>query len=142
MATKYIITRVNQDSTETEVATKSKKSDAITVAQAGRKETRRTHVVRTDKGTEVHVEKGVRPMKITPAYTRTVELPADFEAPEGTRVAYTRSRKGVALLHVEETGEYALFNYVTGTMVEEGLPTTRAAGKAVKALPALASVSE
>jgi hypothetical protein len=142
MATKYIITRTNQDATETEVGTKSKKSDAIALADAGRASSRRTHTVRTDKGTEVYVVKGVRPMKITPAYTRTVELPADFEAPEGTRVAYTRSRKGVALLHVEETGEYALFNYVTGTMVEEGLPTTRAAGKAVKALPALASVSE
>ncbi len=137
MSTKYIVTRTNQDATETEVASKSKKSDAIAFAEAGRKETRRTHTVRTEKGTEVFVVKGVRPMKITPAYTRTVDLPADFVIPEGKRVAYTRSRKGIALLHDAESGEYSLHNYVTGETVLEGLTTSRAAGAAVKAQPVL-----
>lgn len=138
MSTKYIVTRTNQDATETEVATKSKKSDAVALAEKGRQDTRRTHTVRTDKGTEVFVVKGVRPMRITPAYTRVVDLPEDFEVPEGKRVAYTRSRKGIALLHDAEAGEYSLFNYVTGETVLEGLTTSRAAGAAVKALPVLA----
>ena len=137
MSTKYIVTRTEQDSTETVVATKAKKQDAIDVANADRASSRRTNTVRTEKGTEVFVVKGVRPMKIVPAYSRTVDLPEDFEVPAGKRVAYTRSRKGIALLHDAESGEYSLFNYVTGETVEEGLTTSRAAGAAVKALPAL-----
>lgn len=139
MATKYIVTRTEQDSSETVLATKSKKSDAIALANADRDKNRRTVTVRTDKGTEVHVVKGVRPMKSTPRYSRTVELPEGFELPEGARPAYLRKKHDsliVAFDNDEKDARYGIVRLSSGELLEQRFAKTREAGAHVLTIEA------
>lgn len=121
---------------DAERATKSKKAPAVELAMQLRHDERVDVRVETDKGTLVFEAKAPKKIKMSKPFTRVVGLPEGFEVPEGYRVAYTRSRKGVALVHnfEDEDGPYALFDYVGDKFLLKGLPTTRSAGQAVKAL--------
>lgn len=110
----------------------SKKAKAVELAQEQRDATRQTHTVETSAGNVVEEIKGVRPMKRTPQYSRTVELPEGFSMPEGLRAAYTRGRKNLVIAHDpnagEDEGAYSVINYQTGVVLADGLLTTRESG--------------
>lgn len=122
MSTKYTI---NAGTT-----TFSKKAVAIDAALAIRNDERIDVVVTTDKGTVVFEAKAPKKIRMSKPYTRVVDLPADFEAPEGFRVCYTRPRKGLAVLHNFDE-DYRILNLKTGKILPEIYPTTRAAGRAL-----------
>lgn len=138
MSTKYIVTRENADATLTEVATKAKKSDAIAIADQERADSRRTVRVHTDKGTLVHEVKGVRPMKSTPRFSRTVELPEGFEIPEGARPAYLRLKHDAVIVafdgEEDKTKRYGVVRVSTGKLQKQRFAKTRDAGKFVLTL--------
>lgn len=108
----------------------SKKAKAIELAVQSKKTSRKTHTVETSSGTVVHTEKGVRGMKITPRYSRTVELPEGFELPEGARPAYLRSRHDalIVALDGDEGTTYDVYRLSTGELEAEGFDKTREAG--------------
>lgn len=108
----------------------SKKSKAVEQAVALKKSTRKTHRVLTSSGTEVHVEKGTRGMKITPRYSRTVALPEGVKAPKNARVAYLRSRHDAAILAFDgdEGTTYSVLRLSSGEIVADGFEKTREAG--------------
>lgn len=120
--TKYLIK--NGDEV---VATKSKKAQAVELAQATAKELRTLITVSTEAGTVVGEFKARKPQVKTVPYTRVEQLPEDFKVPEGFRVAYKRSRKELAIVHNAETGEYRVVN-ARGKALAKGLSTTREAG--------------
>lgn len=130
MNTTYTVLDANDTVVAENVA---KKAKAITLANEGRTATRKTHRVVTNKGTEVYVVKGVRGMKIVPAYSRTVDLPEDFQIPENARPAYLRKRHDALILAEGEGRETTYFvqRLSTGEIHDEAFPTTRAAGKFV-----------
>lgn len=137
MSTKYLVTRTEQDATATLVATKAKKSDAIALADAERASSRRTVTVTTEKGTEVYVVQGVRPMKSTPRYSRVVPVPEGVVVPNGMRVAYNRHKHNALILHdadAPKEEQYAILTTADSVLLEERFATTRDAGQAVLAL--------
>jgi hypothetical protein len=129
-ATTYTVLDANDTVVKTGIA---KKANAVTAANEGRSATRKTHRVVTNNGTEVYVVKGVRGMKIVPAYSRTVDLPEGFEIPEGTRPAYLRKRHDALILAEGEGREttYSVIRLSTGEVADEAFDTTREAGKFV-----------
>lgn len=117
-----------------EVGTKSKKAQAIELATEKRDELKVAVEVKTGAGNVVFEQAAPKKIKMSPRYSRRVELPEGIEAPEGTRVAYKRPRRGLAVLHRadgEEGEQYSLLNLKTGEELEDRFPTTRAAGDAM-----------
>jgi hypothetical protein len=139
MSKNYTITRTEQDASETLVGSKAKKADAIALAEADRAANRRTVTVRTHTGTVVHEVKGVRPMKSTPRYSRTVELPEGFKLPEGARPAYNRKRHDaliVAFDDAESDERYGIVRLSSGKLLKQRFAKTREAGQFVLTLEA------
>ena len=127
-ATQYIVF-VNDEALEGKPATK--KAKAVEAAEAAAKADKRAHVeVRTAAGNVVHEIKGVKTIKMSPPYTRVVELPEGAKIPSEMRVAYTRNRKKLAITHhfTAPEGPYAVVNFETGKVLAENLETTRDAG--------------
>lgn len=140
MATKYLV--LNADSEQ--VAEKSDKKAAIKIAVEQREATRKTHRVVTSAGTEVHVEKGVRAMKRTPRYTRTVELPEGFKLPEGARPAYLRKRHDsvIVAMHDDEGVSYDVYRLSSQERIGSGFALTREAGAFVLTVEKLEAEAE
>jgi hypothetical protein len=115
--------------------TKSKKATAVDLARAERKAQGADVRVETNAGTVVFEAKAPKKIKMSPRYTRVVELPEDAKLPEGARVAYIRARKNLAILHDAETGEYAVHDFVKGETLASELETTREAGAFCKTVP-------
>jgi hypothetical protein len=109
----------------------AKKAKAVELAEAAAKSDKRANVqVRTAAGNVVHDIKGRKTIKMSRPYTRVVNLPDDAVIPDGVRVAYTRNRKGLAIVHDfgMEDGPYQVVNFVTGAVLASELETTRDAG--------------
>lgn len=115
--------------------TKSKKATAVELAKTVRADQRVAVRVETSTGTVVFEQAAPKTIKMSPQYTRTVELPEGFRVPAGFRVAYTRNRKGIAIAHNAETGEYRVIN-AKGHALAKNLETTRAAGAFCKTVEA------
>lgn len=115
--------------------TKSKKATAVDLARAERKAQNAAVKVETNTGTVVFEMPAPKKIKMSPQYTRTVDLPEGAKIPKGKRVAYTRARKNLALLHDEKSGEYSVFDFVKSQTLVDGLETTRAAGAFCKTVP-------
>ena len=133
-ATQYIVF-VNDEALEGKPATK--KAKAVEAAEAAAKADKRAHVeVRTANGTVVHEIKGQKRIKMSAPYTRVVPLPEGAIIPEGMRVAYTRNRKGLAIVHDfnEPEGPYMVVRFTTGEVLGREIPTTREAGALCKTL--------
>lgn len=127
MSTKYTITA--GDVTEV----KSKRSAADARALELRDELKVAVSVTTDKGTVVFEKAAPKKIKMSPRFTRVVELSDEVAVPEGKRVAYKFPRKGLAVLHdasAEKGEQYSLLNLKDGSELEDRFPTTRAAGAA------------
>lgn len=103
---------------------KSKKSQAVEIAEAHKAQTGESVVVATGSGTIVADIAGRRRIKMSPPYTRVVQ---GVEAPEGLRVCYTKSRKGLVVLHDAEAGEYLVQNAKGKTLAT--FATTRECGR-------------
>lgn len=138
-ATAYTVF-VNDEALE---GTFSKKAKAVEAAEAAAKADKRANVqVRTAAGNVSHEIKGQKRIKMSPAYTRVVDLPEGAKIPEGMRVAYTRNRKKLAIVHefTAEEGPYMVVNFETGAVLARELETTRDAGAFCKTVPAPAKV--
>lgn len=121
----------------------SKKAKAVEAAEAAAKGDKRAHVtVTTGAGTVVHEIKGVKRIRMSAPYTRVVELPEGAIIPNEMRVAYTRNRKSLAIVHRfdEPEGPYMVVRYTTGEVLGRELPTTRSAGALCKTLEKPAEV--
>src|SRR6476619_3401634 len=103
--TTYTIFTPDTEGNETAIGTKSKKATAVEVARAHRKDTGEGVRVRTQTGNEVFEQLAKKAIKMSPKYTRTVELPEGFEVPEGMRACYVRPRRNGVILHDAEAGE-------------------------------------
>lgn len=112
--------------------TKSKRQTAVDLARAERKAQNAAVRVETDKGTVVFEMPAPKKIKMSPQYTRVVDLPEGVKVPEGKRVAYFRPRRNGAILHDAETGEYSILNVTTGEELDEVFETTRDAGARLK----------
>lgn len=113
------------------VGTRSNKAKAIELAVAHRDAEKVAVQVVTSKGTVVFEQAAPKKIKMSPKYTRTVELPEGVSVPEGMRVAYFRPRRGAAVLHDAESGDYRILDTKTGKLRGPVFETTRAAGKAL-----------
>ena len=142
-STTYHIFSLAADGTESEVATKSKKATAVDAARELRKSENVGVAVRTGAGNEVFAMPAPKKIKMSPQYTRTVDLPADVKIPEGTRVAYIRARKNLAIVHDPSAteGPYSVVNFVTGEVLASELETTRESGAFCKTVAAPEKVS-
>lgn len=116
------------------IATKNKKATAVELAKATRNEQRVAVSVETGNGNVVFEQAAPKTIKMSPRYTRTVELPEGFRVPDGFRVAYDRRRKNIAIVHNAETGEYRVID-AKGKALAKGLVTTREAGAFCKTVP-------
>ena len=125
--TTYAISVQNVEGEFDVIASKSKKSTAIDLATATRNERKATTRVVTSAGTLVFEMKARKPQRKTVPYTRTVELPEGFTVPEGKRVAYTRSRKGCAILH-DFDEQYWVYDLNTNEILAS-FGTTRQCGR-------------
>lgn len=135
MSKNYTIVRVESDKSETVVGSKAKKSDAIALAEADRAENRRTTIVRTHTGTQVHEVKGVRPMASTPRFSKVVEVPEGIEIPEGARPAYLRLKHDAILVHfadAEKEKQYGVVRVSTNKLLKNRFARTRDAGRWVQ----------
>ena len=133
-ATKYTVLGNDVELLE---ATFSKKAKAVEAAETHAKADKRANVqVRTGAGTVVHEIKGQKRIKMSAPYTRVVPLPEGAIIPEGMRVAYTRNRKGLAIVHDfnEPEGPYMVVRFTTGEVLGREIPTTREAGALCKTL--------
>lgn len=134
MSKNYTVTRTEQDRTETLVGSKAKKSDAIALAESDRAANRRTVTVRTHTGTEVHVVKGVRPMAITPRFSKVVTMPEGVETPEGATPAYLRLKHDAVIVRfaeAEKDARYGVVRVSTGKLLKNRFAKTREAGQFV-----------
>jgi hypothetical protein len=134
-ATQYTIVAINAEGVETELGHKSKKATAADVARAHRKDTGEAVEVRTGTGNVVFSQAAKKAIKMSPRYTRVVELPEGVAAPDGLRVAYVRPRRGFAVLHDADAAEgeaYALLVLATGELLDDRFATTRDAGSRMK----------
>lgn len=116
-----------------ELGTKSKKATAVEAARAHRKETGEGVRVKTNAGTVVHEQLAKKQIKMSPKYTRTVELPEGFQVPEGMRPAYVRPRRNGVILHDAENGVYRIQKLDTGELLDDEFEVTREAGARLKA---------
>lgn len=131
--TVYHIIALDAEGNETTpLDTKSKKATAVEVARAFRKESGEGVVVKTDAGTEVFKQLAKKHIKMSPKYTRVVDLPEGFEIPEGMRPCYVRPRRNGVILHDPESGEYHIQKLDTGELLDETFPVTREAGARLK----------
>jgi hypothetical protein len=131
-ATKYV-TFVNDAALE---GTASKKAVAIENARVIRKNELADVRVETTNGTVVFELKAPKKIKMSKPFTRVVAVPEGVVLPgDEWRPAYDRSRKNLFILHNSETGEYAVFNFVTQEFLAEELATTREAGAFCKTVP-------
>lgn len=142
-STTYHIFSIGTEGDETEVGTKSKKATAVDAARELRTEQKVGVSVRTGAGNEVFAMPAPKKIKMSPQYTRVVDLPADVKIPEGTRVAYIRARKNLAIVHdpAAEENPYSVVNFVTGEVLATDLETTRASGAFCKTVAAPEKVS-
>jgi hypothetical protein len=130
-ATKYDVI-VNGET----VATKGKKAVAIELARTERKTNLADVKVVTTAGTVVFELAAPKKIKMSKPFTRVVAVPEGVVLPgDEWRPAYDRSRKNLFILHNSETGEYAVFNFVTQEFLAEELATTREAGAFCKTVP-------
>lgn len=109
----------------------SKKAKAVEAAEAAAKADKRANVtVQTGAGNVVHTIKGVKTIRMSRPYTRKVDLPEGAVIPEGVRVAYTRNRKNLAIVHDfgMEDGPYQVVRFTDGEVLASELETTREAG--------------
>lgn len=113
----------------------SKKDVAIEAARSHRQKTGEGVRVSTQAGTVVFEMKPRKAIKMSPRFTRVVDLPEGAMLPEGQRVAYTRTRKHLAITHDPESKTYAVVNYVSGEILEDGIETTRESGAFCKTVP-------
>lgn len=139
MSKNYTIVRVESDKSETLIGSKAKKADAITLAETDRAENRRTTIVRTHTGTEVHTVAGVRPMASTPRFSKVVEMPEGVEVPEGARPAYLRLRHDAVIVSfdgedVDPEKRYGVVRVSTGKLQAKRFKRTRDAGAFVLTL--------
>lgn len=113
------------------LVTKTKKSDAVEFAQAHRNEHRVSVEVVTTAGKSVFHLEAPKKIKMSPRYSRVVELPKGVSTPKGKRVAYFRPRVGLAVLHdpKAETEPYSILDTKIGAELPERFATTRAAGQ-------------
>lgn len=116
---------------DTEVGTKSKKATAVELARKARDEHKAAVRVVTQTGSVVFEAAAPKKIKMSPPYTRVVDLPEGVEAPDGMRVAYVRPRRKAAVLHDAEAGEYRILDLATGKLRKDTFATTRDAGKAL-----------
>lgn len=126
-STKYTVL-VNDEALE---GSFTKKAKAVEAAETAAKANKRAHVtVQTGAGNVVHEIKGVKTIRMSPAYTRVVDLPEGAIIPSEMRVAYIRARKSLAIAHhfTAPEGPYAVVRWTDGKVLAEGLPTTRSAG--------------
>lgn len=141
--TTYHIFSLDAEGNEvSEIGHKSKKATAVDAARAHRKESGEGVRVKTNAGTTVFEQNAKKTIKMSPRYTRVVELPEGVQAPNGLRVAYVRPRRNGAVLHDAEAQEYRILNLATGEVLDEVFETTRDAGAFLKAgvpLPAPAN---
>ncbi len=107
---------------------KGKKAAALELATDIRREERISTLVVTGAGTIVFEAKARKPQIKTKPYTRVVPLPEGFEVPDNQRVAYTRNRKGCAILHDAEEGLYSVVRFTTGETLAT-FETTRQCGR-------------
>lgn len=134
-ATSYTVF-VNDEALE---GTFSKKAKAVESAESAAKADKRANVqVRTGAGNVVHDIKGAKRIRMSAPYTRVVDLPEGAKIPEGMRVAYTRNRKKLAIVHDfnEPEGPYMVVNFETGAVLASELPTTRDSGAFCKTVKA------
>lgn len=138
MSKNYSIVRVESDKSETVVGSKAKKADAIALAESDRASSRRTNIVRTHTGTEVHRVEGVRPMKSTPRFSKVVEMPEGVEVPEGARAAYLRLRHDAVIVafdnEEDKSKRYGVVRVSTGKLQKQRFAKTREAGAFVLTL--------
>lgn len=116
---------------EAQDATFSKKDKGIAAVEAAAKSDKRANIqLVTGSGKVVAEVKGVKTIKMSPPYTRVVELPEGAKIPSEMRVAYTRNRKKLAITHhfTAPEGPYAVVNFETGKVLAREIPTTREAG--------------
>lgn len=125
--TSYVITAQNVEGEFDVIATKSKKAQALELAEKFRFENKRTTQVHTSAGTLVGEFKARKPQKKTAQYTRVVELPEGFKVPEGKRVAYLRTRKSCAILH-DFDEQYWVYDLKTNDVLGS-FGTTRQCGR-------------
>lgn len=125
--TTYDIRKQNVEGEFDSVSTKSKKAQAIELATSIRRDERVTTQVWTSGGTLVFEMKARKPQRKTRPYTRVVELPEGFSVPEGKRVAYTRMRKGCAILH-DFDEQYWVYDLNTSEILAS-FGTTRQCGR-------------
>lgn len=125
--TTYAITAQNDEGEFDVIATKSKKATAIAFAQEFRADNKVTTRVTTSAGTLVFEQKARKPQKRTKPYTRVVDLPEGFVVPKGKRVAYTRLRKGCAILH-DFDEQYWVYDLATSDVLAS-FGTTRQCGR-------------
>lgn len=129
--TKYEIFATDAEGVVTGLGIKSKKATAVDVARAHRQETGEGVVVKTQNGTEVFALDAKKTIKMSPRYTRVVDLPEGVEVPEGFVARYVRPRRGLAVLHevgAAKDAQYALLVLATNELLEDRFPTTRDAG--------------
>lgn len=110
--------------------TKSKKQTAVDLARAERKAQQAAVRVETQAGNVVFEMPAPKKIKMSPQYTRVVDLPEGVEVPDGKRVAYFRPRRNGAILHDGEV--YTILNVTTGEELDEVFETTRDAGNRLK----------
>jgi len=126
--TTYTITA--GESTET----RSSKPKAIELATALRNSEGVAVSVTTAAGNTVFELDAPRKIRMSKPFTRVVPVPEGVEVPDGFRFAYSRPRRGVAVVHSPEQG-YRLLNLKTSKLRKGSFETSRDAGKAVLELP-------
>lgn len=115
---------------------KVKKATAVDLARTERKAQNAAVRVETNNGKVVFEMPAPKKIKMSPQYTRVVDLPEGVKIPKGKRVAYDRARKNLAILHDEKTREYSVWDFKQNKILADGLETTRAAGAFCKTVPA------
>lgn len=129
--TTYTVFTVDAEGVETAFGHKAKKAAALELAQATRNEQNLAVKVVTQAGTVVAEIAAPKKIKMSPRYSRVVELPEGVVVPEGMRVAYFRPRVGLALLHNAEAPKdeaYAVLDVKIGALAPERFATTRQGG--------------
>ena len=110
------------------------KADALAAAETLRTKERVAVEVRNSKGNVTAQLDAPKRIKMSKPFTRTVPVPEGVTVPDGFRFAYSRPRRGVAVVHSPEQG-YRLLNLGNSKLRKGSHKTSRAAGKAVLELP-------
>lgn len=116
------------------VATKTKKAQALELANATRDADKVAVQVVTTAGTEVLNLAAPKKIRMSPRYTKVQALPAGVELAEdiaGLRVAYVRPQRNGAILHdpeAEAGKQYVVADLKTGKAIKQRFAKTREAG--------------